>query len=213
MKIKELADSLADISRQGFKATESVQALVWEREQDDRKEKLIMGYRDYLPGGFYFSFLWVEISFNSVEDIFSRVASMVKFPPNLLVSKGTVSTTMADVEGVDYSVFETEITDADTLERASRQIMEMVTKGALPFLSTYSTIEAVHKKVESMEVKNIATFLKVPIPFRRMILKKLVNDPDFEGYSNMVIDYYKKENDPVWKIAEKFYNELTEPTK
>ena len=62
----------------------------------------------------------------------------------------------------------------------------------LPFLDRYTTIGQVYDTLERMQEHEMSTFIYLPVKQRRLILKRLMQDPGFEAYGNSLIDFYEK---------------------
>jgi hypothetical protein len=71
-------------------------------------------------------------------------------------------------------------------------LKNMVYEEVIPFFDRYQTVEQVYEQMESMERSEISSFIYHPPTPRMLIIKRLVNAPDFEEFGEWVVDIYKK---------------------
>jgi hypothetical protein len=51
----------------------------------------------------------------------------------------------------------------------------------------------VFEESEKMSIEQMSNFIGQPLPFRRMIIKKLCNDVGYEEYCKLILDFYRAE--------------------
>jgi hypothetical protein len=179
---------------------------VFIRELNDRTERIDYTGRNYFPHGVYFQGVIISISFNSVEYVLKQVLD--KYQIKQRYGDSTIHAVLHNVEGIDYSKFDTEINDDASFQIVAREIVNIVEKGALPFFEKYNTLEKVFDETEKMPISEMANFIGQPLPQRRMIIKKLCMDPNYGEYVKQVTDYYRSENDSGLFIIEKINDYL-----
>jgi hypothetical protein len=177
----------------------------WERQKENRIEQIFIGYNEY-PGSYYPKGMSVSIKFMEVEDILNQLLD--KYQIQQRYGESTIHSVLHNIAGVDYDKFKIEIHDESSFQTVAEEIKKIVEYGALPFFEKYSTLEKVFEAMEQMPIKQMAKFIGQPLPQRRMVIKKLCKDIHYEEYVNMVIDYYKSENEPDLFIIEKLNDYL-----
>jgi hypothetical protein len=171
------------------------------REFENKRERMDYTGREYFPHGAYFQGVIVSISFYSVENTLSKVLN--KYQIGQRYGDSTIHTVLNDIEGIDYSKFKIEVHNEASFQIVAEEIKKIVKYGAMPFFERYQTLENVFKATEKMPLEQMVDFIGQPLPQRRMVIKKLCNDPNYNEYVNWLIEYYKSENDPDLFIIEK----------
>ncbi len=77
----------------------------------------------------------------------------------------------------------------------------------MQFFADFSELQEVFNHSESLSIADMVNFIEHPLPFRRMIIKKLVNDPNYEAYSQQIVvntmSNYPDESDFVIALKSK----------
>ena len=165
---------------------------MFERIFADRKEVIYYSHSDYFPHGVYVQGVIVKTYFFKVEELLDKmfIASSVK---NSYGDTGTISKSLINIEGINYKAFDIEIKDDDTFSSVASEIKKLIQKGAMPFFERYQTLQVVFEETENMPIEQMSNFIGQPLPFRRMMIKKLCNDPGYEGYYKLVTEFYGAE--------------------
>lgn len=188
------------IQIEGFGLKSAVQAYLFIREYKDRTETITLSYRNYAPHGFYIDGALVDIHFHEVENTLNRFKN--EYYPEKHFGNTTIHKALVKLEGIDYSKFELEVKDEFSFKQVAVEIEKVIKNGVFPFFEKYNILESVFKETEAMPIEEMANFIVQPLPQRRMVIKKLCNDINYSDYVNMVIDYYKSENDESWREIE-----------
>ena len=203
---KELDNSFKSIMIDGFKFKKEIMGFSWTKEYSNRIEKIIIGYRGY-PDSYVAYTPTASVYFEEVERFL-----LESFNKTGIVSRwgdtGTITKAFVNLQDVDYSVFNTEINNEARFMKVATEIEKIINAGALPFFEKYNTLEKIWEESEKMALEEMANFIGQPLPQRRMIIKKLCKDPQFEEYAKMVVDFYEKEKDQDVPIVKQLYHDL-----
>lgn len=184
-----------------FTMKSEVQAYQFIRWHEDRTERITISYRDYSPHGYYIDGISVDIYFNIIEKTLLKFKSDVL--PNLFIGDCTIRKSMISFPQVDYSKFEKEINSESTFVEVVNQINTINQIGVIPFFEKYNTLQSVFDFTEKMPIEEMADFIVQPLPQRRMVIKKMCGDRNYQEYADMVLNFYKSEKDETWKEIEK----------
>lgn len=203
----DLDKSFESFSVEGFRFRKEVMGYSWSIENSDRIEKIIIGYGGY-PDSFRIYTPVVETSFHEVEFLLERVYKQSKVQG--LYNHTTIHQSLINIVGVNYQLFETEINNDDTFNLVASEIKKMIQNGAIPFFKKYQTLNAVFEYTEKMPIEQMSNFIGQPLPFRRLIIKKLCNDSTYEEYYKLIIDFYRAEGaKEEVKLAEQLHLNLS----
>lgn len=161
---------------------------------------IAIGYGEYFPHSAIISGVSADVYFNEVEDILNSLKK--KYYPNKHFGGSTIQKVFVKQEGVDYTKFDTEIKDETTFKLVVTEIEKIIYYGALPFFERYSKLTTVFEEIEKMTIEEMVNIIVQPLPQRRMVIKWLCNDANYREYVDMVIDFYKTENEENWKEIE-----------
>jgi len=191
----------------GFKVKSAVQAFLFVRKQKDKTETITVSYRDYAPHGFYIDAVSSDIYFNKVEGFLSESFNKTKITSRW-GETGTITKVFVNLQTVDYSAFDTEVNDEASFMKVAREIEKVFNIGALPFFEKYNALEKVWEETEKMPIEEMVKFIGQPMPFRRMIIKRLCNDANYEEYAKKIICNSEKKNLPELKALKELYELL-----
>lgn len=190
---KDFDKAIIQLKPEGFEMVSSFGSTRFVKKEINRTLIIGIGYNEYFPHGAYVKGVVVSIYYDNVEKLMNRLFTETQIT-NLSGDSGTISRSLFDIGGINYSVFETEISNNETFGIVALEIKKLIDKAALPFFEDYKTLQKVFEDTEKMEIERMANFIGQPLPFRRMIIKKLCNDSRYDDYYNMVVDFYKNEN-------------------
>lgn len=196
---KELDQSFKSFSIDGFTFKKEIMGYSWTKEYLNRTERIIIGYRGY-PDSYVSYTPTVTIYFPEVENILENFKK-VHFPDKHF-GNGTIHKSFVKLQNIDYSKFEIEIKDEKSFNEVALEIKKIIEIGALPFFKKFNDLMTVFEITETMEIEEMADFIVQPLPQRRMVIKKLCNDSNYQEYVDWLIEYYKSENDEEWKELE-----------
>jgi hypothetical protein len=191
----------------GFESYTNFGSTRFVKKEDKRVLTIAIGYNEYFPHSADVKGISVDISFNEVEEVLRPVFKQSKVKG--LYNDTTIHQSLIDVEGVNYKLFETEINNDDTFNMVAPEIKKMMVNGAIPFFERYQTVRAVFEDTEKMPIEQMSNFIGQPLPFRRLIIKKLCNDVGYEEYYKLIVNFYRAEgaNGEV-KLAEQLHRLL-----
>ena len=202
----DLNNGFESIAVEGFKFKKEVMGYSWERENSDKMDRIVIGYGGYSDSFKIYTPI-VGIFFKKVEEVLKPAYELSKVKG--LYNHTTIHKSLINIEGIDYKIFDNEINSNKMFERVATEIEKLILKGALPFFEKYQSLKAVFEETEKMDIEKMSNFIGQPLPFRRMIIKKLCNDPSYENYYKLILDFYKAEGaENEVKLTEHLYNLL-----
>lgn len=210
----ELEQDLKRRNFEGFKLIKGIMAYFLTQEKNEVVRTIIMSYRRYtVPGEsslFYLQQPSISIRFPKVELILGTV--MKKFNPKYKDSDTeTIHALTHAVEKIDYEIFDIQISSTEAFDFVFDEVEEIVYKAGMPFFEKYQTLESVFQDAEQMPIDEMSRFIAQPLTLRRMIIKKLCNDPRYEEYAIDIIKYYKTESKHIdHNIVEALHAHLIE---
>lgn len=122
----------------------------------------------------------------------------------------TIRTKIEQVEGVDYEVFNRRIASSGTFDVVFDEVEKIVLQIGTPFFDKYQTLDVVFQDSEQMSAEQIDAFFEPPALVRRMIMKKLYGDPEYEAYARKMILYTKTKKTNFPLIIEALHHYLME---
>jgi hypothetical protein len=197
---------LKSITPTGF--SQVANKSTYERIFSDRREVISFSHNDYFPHSVYIKGVVVKTYFFAVE---TRMIEMFASSAvdNVFGDTGTISHVLLDVPGVNYNAFDIEIFDDVTFGQVAIELTKLVYNGAIPFFEKHKTLAAVFDETEKMPITQMSNFIGQPLPFRRLIIKKLCHDVQYEEYYRMILDFYNAEGEKEQvKLAQQLYGLL-----
>jgi hypothetical protein len=193
----------------GFESYTNFGSTRFVRREDRRVLTIAIGYNEYFPHSIDVKGISVDISFNEVEAVLGSTYKQSKVKG--LYNDTTVHQSLINIEGVNYKLFHTEINNDDTFNLVAREIKKLIERGAIPFFGRYITLSSVFEETEKMSIEQMSNFIGQPLPFRRMIIKKLCNDIGYQEYYNLVWGFYRAEcAEEEVELAERLHRILQE---
>lgn len=102
----------------------------WQREQKDRIEQINISYDEY-SDEYYIRGMSASIIYKDVEEILDNELKKSGIEPSYV--KKTIKNSLSNIDGVDYSKFETNISDEESYI-VEKEIEKVIEYGAYPFL-------------------------------------------------------------------------------
>lgn len=164
----------------------------------DRELRIYFFVNKYFPYSVVIQGLSARISFYRVEEIYNEV--LQNYPLDGQDSNemsATIGGAVLNVTGVDYSLLDVHDVEDDASFNVVKPHLQLLVDAALQFFDDYETVQDVFDYTESLTIPQMAKFVTKPMPYRRMIIKKLVNDSNYESYAQQVLDFYITENDTM----------------
>lgn len=180
---------------EGFKLGEIILRYRLTQEKDgvtkiiDLPYSRDMSHRNHQP--FIMRLPEFAVRFSKVEQILGVV--MKNFDRSYRDDRAVTIHTLTDpVENVDYEVFNLQISSSETFNIVFDEIEKIICKAGIPFFERYVTLDVAFRDLEQMATGETAKF-KIPLlALRRMIMKKLYDDPGYKNYANEMILYAGK---------------------
>lgn len=172
----------------------------WELKEENRTLNIHIGYNEYYGSSFYVKGISADIYYPEVENVLENFKK-IHFPDKHF-GHGTIRKSFINLPNIDYSKFEIEIKDENSFNDVAREIKQIIEIGALSFFEKFNNLDTVFEESEKMVREELRNFIVQPLPQRRMVIKKLCNDSNYQDYTTRLIDYYKSENDDDWQEIE-----------
>lgn len=190
----------------GFDYKKETMGFSWRCNSNDLEKKIVIGYRGY-SDLFYPYTPSVSIGFHQVERLMRELFEQTKIK-NTSGESTTIKANLGQLTDVNYSVFENGISGRDTFQIVATELKKIFENHVLPFFDRYKTLQDILDTTEKLPMAEMSKFIGQPLPFRRMIIKKLCNDPGYDDYYKMVVDFYKSENSKDDVILAEHLNKL-----
>lgn len=175
------------------------------------REEIIISYNKY-PGEFILPpAIGCRKCFDEVENILEKY--FVK--QGLGYGRNTIHHSSRREEDLDKRT----IVNLEDFSKILPELHAMVYEDILPFFEKYKTIKDVHKELTTYgnDFDKINRFLFTPQPIRRMIIKRLFSDSDWDEFAMNLTDSIvaRSKQDPNSQIAvyAKFLPDLYEELK
>jgi hypothetical protein len=182
-----------------FSFNKEIMGYSWTRTKANRIERVMIGYGGY-PDSFKIYTPVVNIYFSEVENVFEKFKK--EHCLNKFTGNSTIQKSFYKLPNVDSTKLKTEIKDLNTFNEVAIELKKIIEDGALPFFEKFNNVNAVFEESEKMAREELRNFIVQPLPQRRMVIKKLCNDPNYQDYTTRLIDYYKSEKDDDLKEIE-----------
>lgn len=150
----------------------------------------------------------VGVCFTEVEQILHQVWQNF---PNLNFGHSLTASTFdkgfrEDIIGeVGYHfLLDNPVSDTFTFSQVYPYLTELL-NAALNFLNQHQTLQDFYSYGETLQGQEQAHFYNQPLPARKMIVLKLLNNAGYSSYATNVVNYYNQQSDTV-KAA--FVNDL-----
>lgn len=165
------------------------------RNFSDGFQEIAISTSVFFPNSFIFDGIVAGIRFHSVEKIIEDVCSknIQNYPIN-----GKTILYVYNFNNPKTTINTRRISGDESFYVARQEIYNIVKSHILPFFDKYNNLEQVLVETNKMEMSELANFINQPLPLRRMIIKKLANDHDYDEYAQSIIEYFK--NDKSFNI-------------
>ncbi len=174
-------------------------------------EEIQISYRKY-PGIYVFRDTNLCFkTFNEVENILKKYYKKYKIE----LQNYTIYHSSRRFEKIG----EIDIASPEDIEKVLPMLRTMVYEDILPFFERYNSLVEVHKQLTSFgnDFDQINKFLFQPQPIRRMIIKRLFNDSDWNEYAqnltNHILIKVKQDPAPEYELYAKILPDLYEELK
>lgn len=174
-------------------------------------EEIGLGYLKF-PGVYLFPAAFIGYKkFDEVENILGRYYRK----HGIGLQNYTIFSTSRRFENIT----EIDIAKPTDIEKVLPQLRTMIYDDILPFFETYKTIEDVHKELTTYgnDFDKINRFLFTPQPIRRMIIKRLFSDSDWDEFAmnltNSIVTRSKQEPNSQIAVYAQFLPTLYEELK
>jgi hypothetical protein len=209
MLIKEL-EKLVKPTISGFQYKKEIKGFSWTKKLHDRQEVIDIGYRTYYPNMFQLYTPFLYIYFNEVETILGEYLKEYDIK-NIWGISRTIQRSLRDIEGIDYSKFETKIHDEESFQIVAEEIKKIIEYGAMPFFEKYSTLESVANLLSDKKPEEIVPYIQGAILFPKTILiLKLAKHTTYEEklieFREALAIYAKKKE--IYKQILMIYDDL-----
>lgn len=175
------------------------------------REEIIISYNKY-PGEFILPpAIGCRKCFDEVENILEKY--FVK--QGLGYGRNTIHHSSRREEDLDKRT----IVNLEDFSKILPELHAMVYEDILPFFEKYKTIKDVHKELTTYgnDFDKINRFLFTPQPIRRMIIKCLFNDSDWDEYAqnltNHILTKVQRDPGPEYEMYAKILPDLYEELK
>lgn len=166
------------------------------KKVEDKEYRIYYSFNEYYPHSVVIRGIRVDISFDLVENILNeilRTNPLAAYSPN---EKGdTIGRGVYNIFGVDYSLLDTHDVEDNSSFNVIKPHLQLLIGAALQFFDDFSILQNVFDYAESLPISEMPNFIEQPMPFRRMIIKKLVGDSGYQAYVQQLMDFYTNEND------------------
>ncbi|WGK66194.1 hypothetical protein [Croceiramulus getboli] len=168
---------------------------------ENGEKEILLSYSKF-PGKFILSpGLLGFVSFPEVEEILEKYYTRHSVGYNLK----TIYTTSRRVEDFELQTIAT----LEDIEKATPNYREMLELDIFPFFDTYTSLEKIASKIDSLSLNKLSDFIFSPLHLRIMTIKRLVRDKDWESYANETMRIYKEQATGKYKASfEPFYRFL-----
>ena len=138
----------------------------------------------------------VMIRLNQVEQIFADAYEA--FPQKNSLHFGWGNHSYTFVRGYFGNIigqqakqllYDTEVNNDETFAIVKPYLQQLF-QAAVDFADQHTTLQSLYNYGETMSIDDQSYFYSQPMPFRKMIVKKLLNISDFDTYSNYLIDRF-----------------------
>jgi hypothetical protein len=205
-------DFKRDIHQVGIKDFELkgvVQGWLFVRDLHYRSEKINISYRDYAAHGFYIDGVSVGITFTEIENILNPL--LLKY--GVAKDTSTISKVMNNVNGINYSVFGTEINSQATFNIVATEVKKILDIGVLPFFEKYNSLHSVADLLYDKKPEEIVPYIQGAILLPKSIL--ILKQAGHPNYRNKLTEFHQvliqyAERKDIYKLYLKIFNELFE---
>lgn len=178
-KFEKQIDSTLAIPGFAFKPV--TQAFMLVRKLSDRREEIIISYKDYSPHGFYISGISVCMFYNSIEEKLNRgfEKAAVRNPGGYV---GTIQKTLIGVEGINYQKFEIEINDDTSFQLVAEEAQKLISQAALPFFEKFNNLDKIASFLSDKKAEEIVPYIQGPtLLLKTILILQEAGHPSFEA--------------------------------
>lgn len=205
---KDFERQIKSLAFNGFGIKNEIQGYSWKQQVGNRINQIIIGYKSY-PGSFYLQTPSVSVIFREIENQLNVLYDKHKI--ELRYGEQTIHTNLGNMKGVNYKVFDIEISSEEAFKIVASEVEKIVITGALPFFEKYQDLKAVTEEISKMSEDEISNFVSGIVGIKVPLIKKLGQSSDYlmelkqrqKFYSDEVFKYPQ-----YFKDHEKVFNDL-----
>ena len=168
-------------------------------KNDTEKEiTIFFGLKEDYPFDVTFNGISVGICYKQVEQIFHQVwqtFSNLDFGHSLnskTFYKGYRDTVIG--QSGHYFLLDNPVSDTASFNEAFPYLNQLM-NAALNFVNQYPTLQSLFTYAETMPIQEQAKFYNQPLPARKMIILKLLNNSNYTSYATDVVNHYNQQPD------------------
>ena len=192
---------------QGFEKEKNLS--IFKRIESTHTKRIHISANEYFPHSAQVVGVSIDVTFAEIETILNPLLD--KYNIAQRYGNTTIGRSLQNVEGVNYEVLRSEITDEQTFNKVANELANVIFKGALPFFEEFNEIKKVSERLSLMSEEEISNFISGIVGIKVPLIKKLAHAPDFQielenrnrFYSSEVFKYPK-----YFKDHEKVFNEI-----
>ena len=169
---------------------------IYEKSINNGKIYMYIAADEHFPHSAIFGQVVISIRFTNVEDVFSQVCASTN---NLVYEADDDDFTFG--RGFAHSVigqanfdslYDNEVHD-DQSFNVVRPLLEQMINAALQWANQNDTLQNAYNNAELLSFDARTKLYSQPFPNKYLIVKRLLNKPDFQSYYNELIDFYTNE--------------------
>jgi hypothetical protein len=184
--------------------------FTWTKKEPNKTSRIILPYLDSYPNCIKLQPITVEIYFDEIENIFNNLLKD-NIELNQFGKRGSINKIFSNNKYFIENIRAKKIENENDFKLIGINLNIFINEYVLPFINKYNNIIDIFLESEKMEMTDLIDFIEQPLPLRRMIIKKLSNDPNYEAYAKTMIDYFEKDksfNIDYSPIMESLYEKL-----
>lgn len=194
----DLQAHLELIKPAGFSLESFEDDFYFTKHEVDRKIIIKSSHGIYFPSHVNFNGVILKVIYHNVEQIFNEVYinnTNVYFK-HILNETTTFNKSFYSVlSQTDKDKLKTNEVYDDSSFFIIKSILEQMINAALSFLNQNQTLQSFYDLGETMPIIEQANFYSQPLPERKLIIKKILNKPDYNSYASELINYHTQEGD------------------
>jgi hypothetical protein len=226
LNIKTLGQELSPIFGNEFRYKKGVQALIWERENGNFRELIILSYSVY--SGIVLNHMSAMVVYTEVDDLIKNLCS--KYNVNYSLYQGTTSYSFhlnidEGNELINSKLFDQNIIDTSQVDEYKIELTQINNRIIQPFFKKYENPQSVYEKIKTEGIDNdsLVWFFDGQFTYAKILyFLKQAKDPDYEHakihllekHNNAVEEYphiFESENKVLQEFIEIIENKKEEP--
>ncbi|RRJ92737.1 hypothetical protein EG240_01595 [Paenimyroides tangerinum] len=168
------------------------------KQDSNNRIEIQFSFDEDFPFDVTFYGISVGICFTEVEQIFHQVWQGF---PNLDFGHSLTATTFnkgfrEDIigeSGYDF-LYDNPVSDTASFNEVYPYLNQLM-NAAVNFVNQYPTLQSLFTYAETMPIQEQAKFYNQPLPARKMIILKLLNNSNYTSYATDVVNHYNQQPD------------------